>query len=230
MPPDARVAIYYAPLPDDPLTRLSTTWLGRDPLTGAPAAQPDVPGIAEATAEPRRYGFHATLKPPMRLAEGCTWSDLMTAVRAVAAASPPFDLPPLSVQDIHGFLALRETEPCPPLQALADACVEQLDPFRDPPTRAELQRRRSARLSAEQDAMLQRWGYPHVFGTWFFHMTLTRRLSDAEKAVFLPAAEAWLAPALNVPRRVTDLCVFTQSSSDAAFLIAERVRLQGSGA
>ena len=35
----------------------------------------------------------------------------------------------------------------------------------------------------EQDAMLVRWGYPYVFDTWFFHMTLTRRLSDAEKSI-----------------------------------------------
>ncbi len=231
MPPEesanARVAIYYAPLPDDPLTPLSTAWLGRSPLAGAPATQPDVPNIHEVTADPRRYGFHATLKPPMRLADGQTWSDLMTAIRAVAARVAPFDLPLLSVQDLHGFLALRETEHCPPLQALADACVEQLDSFRARPTEAELQRRRSARLTPEQDAMLQRWGYPYVLGTWFFHMTLTRRLSDPEKEIFRPAAEAWFAPALTVPRRVTDLCVFTQSGPDAAFVIAERVRLRG---
>jgi len=223
----ARVAIYYAPLADDPLTGLATRWLGHDPVTGAPAAQPPVPGIEEATAEPRRYGFHATLKPPMRLAEGRGWRELMTAVRAVAARIAPFDLPRLAVQDLWGFLALRETEPCPALQALADACVEQLDDFRAPPSEAELARRRASRLSAEQDAMLQRWGYPYVFESWFFHMTLTRRLSGPEKAVFMPAAEAWFAPALEVPRRVVDLAIFTQASSDAAFNIAERVRLRG---
>ena len=32
----ARVAIYYAPLPDDPLTALSSSWLGRDPISNAP--------------------------------------------------------------------------------------------------------------------------------------------------------------------------------------------------
>ena len=41
--------------------------------------------------------------------------------------------------------------------------------------------------------MLLRWGYPYVFGTWFFHMTLTRRLSADEKRVYMPAAEAHLA-------------------------------------
>ncbi|WP_428483131.1 DUF1045 domain-containing protein [Rhodopila sp.] len=224
---DARIAIYYAPLRDDPLTALATTWLGRDPVTGAPVPQPGLPGIKEITAEPRRYGFHATLKPPMRLAPNRTWSELMTAVRAVAASLAPFDLPRLAVNDLHGFLALRETIPCPELQVLADVCVKQLDGFRAPPSEAEVAHRRTARLSAEQDAMLLRWGYPYVFGTWFFHLTLTRRLSEQEKTVLLPAAEAWFAPALDVRRRVTDLCVFTQVGPDAPFQIAERVRLWG---
>ncbi len=46
----------------------------------------------------------------MRLVEGSDWRDLMAAVRAMAAKIAPFDLPPLAVQDLHGFLALRETE------------------------------------------------------------------------------------------------------------------------
>lgn len=220
----ARVAIYYAPLPDDPLTASSASWLGRDPVTNAPVPQPDLDGIADYTAEPRTYGFHATLKPPMQLSD---WAGFTAAVRSMAADIAPFDLPPLAVADLRGFLALRETIPCPALQALADACVERLDSFRIPPDEAELARRRKAKLSAEHDAMLVRWGYPYVFSTWFFHMTLTRRLSQNEKTIVMPAAEQWFAPALAVPRRVEDICVFTQAASGAAFTLAERVRLRG---
>ena len=226
--PRRRVAIYYAPLPDDPLTaagyRLARP---RSRHQRAGCRSPTMHGIAEITAEPRRYGFHATLKPPMRLARGrldrIAWPPSAPWPPDIA----PFDLPPLAVADLRGFLALRETSPCPPLQALADACVEQLDAFRAPPSEAELARRRKAGLTAEQDAMLVRWGYPYVFGTWFFHMTLTRRLSEAEKAVFLPAAEARFAPALAAGRVVSDVCVFTQATPDAAFTIAERVPLLG---
>jgi putative phosphonate metabolism protein len=221
----ARVAIYYAPLPDDPLTALGSSWLGRDPVTNVPMPQPALHGIAEITAEPRIYGFHATLKPPLRLVGD--WAEFMTAVRATAAAIAPFDLPPLAVTDLRGFLALRETSPCSALQALADACVVELDPFRVPPSNDELVRRRNARLSPEQDAMLVRWGYPYVLGTWFFHMTLTRRLSDIEKFAVLPAAKAWFAPALAIPRRVEDICVFTQTTPGAAFTLAERTKLRG---
>ena len=146
----ARVAVYYAPLPDDPLFAEAATWLGRDPESDAPAAQPDLPDqldladIAAVTEEPRLYGFHATLKPPMRLADGRQWFDVLEAANALAGRTAPFDLPALAVSDVHGFLALRETVHCPPLQALADACVADLDPFRAPPSEAELARRRRA--------------------------------------------------------------------------------------
>ena len=223
----ARVAVYYAPRPDDPLTHLSSAWLGRDAVTNAPLSQPALDGISEFTAEPRMYGFHATLKPPMRLADNATWFGFVAAVRAMAATIPPFDLPPMVVADIHGFLALRETTACPPLQALADVCVEDLDAFRAPASENELAKRRKAKLSAEQDAMLLRWGYPYVFSTWFFHMTLTRRLSDAEKAVVRPAAEAWFAPALAITRRVQDICLFTQAAPGATFTLSERIALRG---
>jgi putative phosphonate metabolism protein len=229
MAPPARVAIYYAPLPDDRLTTLSSAWLGRDPATNAPVRQPALENIAEFTAEPRVYGFHATLKPPMRLVEGTAWTSFVAAVRDTAASIAPFDLPPLEVRNLHGFLALQETSPCPGLQALADACVEQLDRFRAPPSEAELARRRRANLSAEQEAMLARWGYPYVFGTWFFHLTLTRRLTDAERLVMTSAAKSWFAPALSVSRQVEDICIFTQAAPGAAFVIAERVRLQRAG-
>jgi putative phosphonate metabolism protein len=223
----ARVAVYYAPRPDDPLFAAGATWLGRDPRSDAPAPQPDVPDIAEVTAEPRLYGFHATLKPPMRLAEEHQWFDVVEAARVLADRTAAFDLPRLAVQDLHGFLALRETVPCAPLQALADACVEYLDPFRAPTSDVELARRRRANLSAVQDAMLVRWGYPYVFSTWFFHMTLTRRLTAEEKARLQPEAEAYFARVLGIPRRVTDICLFTQAAPDAPFVIAQRLPLRG---
>lgn len=229
----ARAAVYYTPLPDDPLFAKAATWLGRDPESDAPVGQPNLPDqpdladIAAVTEEPRLYGFHATLKPPMRLAAGRQWFDVLEAAKALASRTAPFALPALAVSDVFGFLALRETVHCPPLQALADACVADLDPFRAPPSEAELGRRRRASLTPQQDAMLQRWGYPYVFETWFFHMTLTRRLNAAEKALYQPAAEQYFAPMLGIPRHVTDICLFVQPAPGEPFVIAERLRLRG---
>jgi putative phosphonate metabolism protein len=227
MGPDARVAIYYTPLADDLLFIDAASWLGRDPESDTSPPQPAIPNLAEVTAEPRLYGFHATLKPPMRLATGCHWHELVAATRSLADSIAPFDLPPLSVQDLFGFLALRETTPSAPLQTLADTCVELLDRFRTPATEAELVRRRRAELTPEQDRMLVRWGYPYVFNTWFFHLTLTRRLSAAEKKVFLPAAEAYFARSIAKSRRVSDICLFVQPGPGSPFVIKERLKLRG---
>ena len=222
-----RVAVYYAPAPDDPLHRAGAEWLGRDPETGAAVTQPPVAGIADATASPRVYGLHCTLKPPMRLAAGTRYPDLVRDTERLARGLPGFDLPQLEVADLHGFLALRETAPCPALHALADRCVTDLDAHRAEPDPAELARRRTAGLSAAHDAMLVRWGYPHVFETWFFHMTLTCRMADPEQRAMRRAAETHFAAALARSRRVTDICLFTQAGPDASFLLAERFALSG---
>ena len=223
---DARVAVYYGPARDDALWQRGAQWLGRDPATDAAVAQTELPDMEEITAEARLYGFHCTLKPPMRLKPGTDWYALVDAAEKLARDIPAFTLPPLAVQNLHGFLALRETVPCPDIQALADACVARLDEFRAPPGEAELARRRRSPLTVAQEKNLVRWGYPYVFDTWFFHMTLTRRLSAEEHAVYRPAAEAFFADALAEPQVVTDIGLFTQREPGAPFILAQRLPLR----
>ena len=226
--PEGRVAFYYAPEPDDPLAEAAASWLGWDAERAEQRAQPELPDIGAITAEARGYRFHATLKPPMRLRDGVGWGDVLAAASEIAAAVPAFDMPPLHITDLHGFLALREAAPAPALQAFADACVAGAEGLRAPASAAELARRRQGgALPAAQEANLVRWGYPYVFATWFFHMTLTRRLNAAERAAFMPAAERHFAAALAVRRRVAALCLFTQAGPGAAFVLAERIRLAG---
>ena len=224
--PEGRVALYYAPAKDDPLRAAAAAWLGRDPACGS-CARVAFDGLAEITADAARYGFHATLKPPMRLREGATWAALRDAAAEVAAGVPAFPLPPLAVASLDGFLALRETVPSPALQALADAAVAGLDHLRAPPDAAELARHRPLGRSAAERAGIARWGYPYVFATWFFHMTLSRRLSEAEHALWRPRAKAHFAAALALPRRVGDLCLFVQPAPGEPFVIAERLPLAG---
>lgn len=226
LPPGARVALYYAPRPHDPLWSFGDRWLGRDPLTDAALEQPDLPEIAAITADARRYGFHATLKAPMRLRAGYTWDDLVARAAELAGGIDAFALPPLRVIDLDGFLALGLAAPSPSLRAFVDACVAGVDDFRDPPTADELARRRAMRLSPERTAMLRRWGYPDVLDTWVFHMTLTRRLTTAEAAIYRPAADAHFAVALDAPRAVQDLCLFVQPDADAPFTLAARLPLR----
>jgi putative phosphonate metabolism protein len=223
----ARAALYWAPAIDDPLHRLGSAWLGRDAETGATLPQPSVPGadLHALTADPRRYGLHATLKPPFHLAG--TYAALREDAARLAAATAPFDLPPLEVASLGGFLALREQAPCPALHALADACVAELDHHRAPSDAAEIARRRPERLSVAGRHNLARWGYPQVFGEWRYHVTLTHRLTPEQDALIRPAAQAHLAEAAARPRRVTELCLFTQPAPGEPFLIAERLPLGG---
>lgn len=222
-----RIALYYAPDTDDPLHERASAWLGRDAVTGAALPQKPVAGVAisEITADARGYGFHATLKPPFRL-QGDVQAALQTA-RDFAARTAPFALPSLDIADLDGFLALRESAPCPALQALADGCVTALDAHRAPMTEAEIARRKPEKLTSRQREYLGAWGYPYVFAEWRFHMTLTRRLAPAEKAIILPAVTEALGDAPALPRKVSDICVFAQAAPGAPFTILERLKLRG---
>jgi hypothetical protein len=218
-----RVALYWVPALRDPLFAAGCAWLGRDAETGAEVSQPDIDGIWEMTAAARRYGLHATLRPPIRLATG--WEEFLGAAQMAAAGCAAFALPRLRVCEVGGFLALRETGPCPALRTLADRCVIFTDQHRLRPGAEELARRRAAGLSARQDALLEWFGYPYVLDEWFFHVTLTRRLDAAEMARVRPAAEAHFAAVLDLPRIVEDVCICTQMEQD--FLIAERLKVGG---
>jgi hypothetical protein len=221
-----RVAIYWAPELDDPLHAAGSSWLGRDAETNAKVVQPTFPGIAGLTADPRGYGLHATLKPPFRPAT--SYQAVIADLASLAARIAPFDLPPLAVRDLDGFLALTETVPCPALSSLAEAMVCGADRHRAAPDADELARRRRAGLSPRQEALLARWGYPYVMEEWRFHVTLTRRLSAGEHALVRPAAEAHFASIAGQPRRVEAVRVFTQAAPGSPFLIAERFALSGS--
>jgi putative phosphonate metabolism protein len=223
--PTFRVAVYYAPEPDDPLWAAGNRWLRRDPETGSTLDRPVTTDVPNLTDEPAMYGLHATLKPPMRLAPASSYAEFASAVGDLAASLNAFLLPPLAVENLDGFLALREQEPSPDLQALADTAVATLDRFREQPEAAELARRRRHGLTEAEEAMLERWGYPYVFKLWRFHITLSRRLDTAEMAKTRPLAEAHFAEALAVQRRVSSLALFTQRAAGQPFLVAQRFPL-----
>ncbi len=222
-----RLALYFAPEVADPLHAAASRWLGRDAETGASIPQAPVPGvdIAAITAEASNYGFHATLKPPFRLSG--PYAAARAAAAELAERTAPFALPPLRVTDLRGFLALTESEPCPALQAFADASVTALEPHRAAPTEAEIARRNPDRMTPRQREHLAAWGYPYVFDEWFFHMTLSRRLNEAEQRIVLPAVQDAVGAAAARPRVVRELCLFTQAAPGAPFLIAERLPLGG---
>src|SRR5260221_8761757 len=99
------------PDPRDPLWRFGSSVIGYDAASGAAAPFPasaafDLAQIPAWTAEPRQYGFHATLKPPFELADGFDAGDSMAAAAAFAAMRPPFRIAPLRLTALGPFLAL----------------------------------------------------------------------------------------------------------------------------
>lgn len=188
-----RFAIYDAPM-EDALARFGATWLGWDVRTGSATRQADVHGLDDITMTPRKYGFHGTLKPPFRLAEGRSLEGLQAAVADLAGRSAPSQSGGLTLTTLGGFLALTPTGDLAGLERVASTCVRGLDAFRASASEAELARRRSARLSARQEALLLAWGYPYVMEEFRFHLTLSGRLPEADRSAWMETARNHLPP------------------------------------
>ena len=232
MPPALRYAVYHlASVPE--LAALSAAWLGWDVETGRVPPPPDLPPLplphADITEEPRRYGFHATLKAPFRLAEGTAPAALDAAVAALAATLAPVVLSGLSLAQIGRFLALTPEAPSPPLQALAACCVEALDPFRAPLTAEEIARRRPERLTLNQRALLDRWGYPFVMEEFRFHMTLTGPLDAGPAAEIAAVLAPRFAAVTPRPYTIDALCLLAEGA-DKRFRLVRRYPLTASPA
>ncbi len=196
-----RYAIYFTP--EGALAERGAAWLGWDAAAGAARAHPSLSGLPrpvdEITARPRKYGVHATLKPPFRLAAGRSEADLDAALAAFAEGRPVVLLHGLEVARLGRFLALRPVGETGRLEALAAAVVEVFDPFRAPPTEEEIARRRAARLTPRQEALLSRWGYPYVMEEFRFHMTLSGPLAPDELERTAAVLAGHFAPVLPAP-------------------------------
>jgi len=228
----ARYALYYAPDPGSALWRFGSRWLGRcaesaGEAPGPAIAENESASIASLTAAPRRYGFHATLKPPFRLARGAHLAELVRALERFCARQVAIRLPPLAVSELDGCLALLPQVKDPRVEALAASCLSGLDRFRAPPTAAELERRREARLSAREDSLLRRWGYPYVMDRFRFHFSLSGNLHEvpADAAAALrESATAAVAAIAGEPVALDSICIFEEPAPGADFRVVHRAR------
>lgn len=218
-----RYALYYTPPTDTAWGQFCTKWLGWDMATGHAVAHPNLPNlplpIAEITATPRKYGLHATIKPPFALAPGQTLADLQHACGRLCCDLAPITLPGLALTRMGRFLALCPIEPHQGLNALAARCVRDLDRFRAPAAPAELQRRRRAGLTPQQESNLLDWGYPFVMDAFRFHITLSGRLSPAQGDPVETALHEHLAPLLPVPFPITGLSLAGEDDSGRFHLL-----------
>lgn len=197
-----RLAIYYAPARMSVLSQRAAEWLAR-------------PESANLTVSARRYGFHATLKPPMQLRQ--SMDALTTALRAFAAGHEPVSIGHLAPRLLGGFLALT-VEPQPEaLTGFAAEVVESFEPFRAPLDEAERARRLAAPLSARQVELTERYGYPYVLEEFRFHMTLTDSLPLPQQAEMLTEARAWFGEVLAAPIALDRLVLFGETAAGGPF-------------
>jgi len=210
-------------VPEGALYRAGADWLGWDSVAGEEVAQPDLPGLPDApeamTAIPRKYGFHGTIKPPFHLAEGTDAEGLDAAAREFCATQSPVVIPKLAVRRLGGFVAMVPEAPSAALVAMAAATVEALDPFRAPPSEAELTKRRRSGLTERQEALLARWGYPYVAEEFRFHMTLTGKLAPEAADTARDVLAAHFAPHMPAPFTIDSLCLMGEDAEGRFHLI-----------
>lgn len=212
-----RFAIYYAPRAGA-FAEAAATWLGWD-LRGGCAVPAALPDLADHMADPRKYGFHGTIKPPFRLAESVSPADLAQAAGRLAASLPAVQLPALALRQIDGFLAFIPEGDTAALSDLAAEVVRALDPLRAPLTEAEIARRRPERLTDRQRVLLGIFGYPYVMEQFQFHLTLTGRLSQADSPRLITAALTHFGDTVPQPFRLEDLCLCGEDAAGQFHLL-----------
>ena len=219
-----RYAIYFAAGSDSAVSRFGAELLGYDAYTGNELPFPAeashlAPDWRDITADPRKYGFHGTLKAPMALAPGKTEAELLAACAAFAGEARKIPVIRPIVDAISGFIAIIPAEPVGALQELAADCVRAFDGFRTAMTAEDRARRKPEKLSERQRDYLDRWGYPYVMEEFRFHMTLTGRLDAERRGPILEMLRARFA-ALGLDALPIDrIALFRQDDAGARFRI-----------
>ena len=224
--PYERYAIYWLPAPDSPLAAFARHWLGGDPETGMPHAARELYGldadlVERATASPRRYGCHATIKAPFRLRDGASEADLSAALGRFCARRRRAAGGMLRLHRLSRYIALTFADTRAEIDWLADECVTHFDSFRAPLSEAD-RARRAHDLSAVASRNLEQFGYSDIFSRFLFHITLAGPLEPTDAA----RVEAALAPAIEPftrePFTLDDLCLCGDPGQGGLFKVLSR--------
>ncbi|TJU95284.1 MAG: DUF1045 domain-containing protein, partial [Mesorhizobium sp.] len=136
-----------------------------------------------------------------------------------AEVTPPVVIPRLVVGQIDGFFALVPESPFEPLNSFAGEVVRAFDRFRAPLTEAEIERRSPDSLKPDEFRNLCQWGYPYVFETFRFHMTLSGRVGPQESPRLRAAIDSLFADVLQRPVPVDALTLFVETEPGAPFMV-----------
>ncbi len=230
--PAPRYAVYFVPAADSELYRFGSAVLQYDCYTGE-AVQPPVELAAEperwrhATEEPRRYGFHATLKAPFYLAPSSNEAQLVSAFQSFAAIGRTIATIQPVVTMLSGFTAIVPEHANPALNALAADCTTIFDAFRAPMSARERARRLASGLNQSQVENLDRWGYPYLFADFRFHMTLTGKIDIARREPTVSRLREVFQRRSAGPVTVDRLALTRQDTPAAAFRVLSTAALRG---
>jgi putative phosphonate metabolism protein len=230
-----RYAIYYVPAPGTELDRFGARLLGYDAFSGEELPFPDsvtqaVTDWRDITQDPRKYGFHATVKAPLSLAKDKTESELLAACEAFAGKPRPIPVIKPVIDSISGFIAVVPAQPSPELERLAADCTSEFDSFRAPPTSEDRARRNPSALTPRQREHLDRWGYPYVIEDFRFHMTLTGRLDAGRRGPVLTMLRNRFSAVGLETLAVDRIAVFRQDDPRSRFRILDHWKLHSEDA
>jgi len=225
-----RYSIYYVSTPGSDIDRFGAQLLGYDALSGDQLPFPDdvvqlVPDWRDLTRDPRKYGFHATLKAPLPLAQGKAEAELLAACETFASTPRPIPVIRPVVDSISGFIAVVPAEPSPELERLAADCVREFDSFRAPLTPEDRMRRNPSALTPRQRAHLERWGYPYVMEDFRFHMTLTGRLDAGRREPILTMLRDRFSAIGLTTLAIDRIAVFRQNDAASRFQVVNHWKL-----
>ena len=217
----SRYAIYY--IPDLPLFQIGSDWLGWNSITGQETTLSA--NHRRITDRPRKYGFHATVKPPFSLASNSTQGDLQDAFQTFCATVSPATGGTLKISRLGRFLAMTQDVQSNEVTELAASTVSHFDKFRAPLSDQDIAKRRQRRLTPEQDALMLRWGYPYVMQEFKFHMTLTGPLQNDEIDAIEHDANTRFREFLGQPLKIASLALLGEDSESGRFHVVDKLSL-----
>ena len=217
----SRYAIYY--IPELPLFQIGSDWLGWNSITGQETTLSA--DHRRITDRPRKYGFHATVKPPFSLASNSTQGDLQDAFQTFCASVSPATGSTLKISRLGRFLAMTQDVQSNEVTELAASTVSHFDKFRAPLSDQDIAKRRQRRLTPQQDALMLRWGYPYVMQEFKFHMTLTGPLAPNEIDAIEHDANTRFQEFIGQPLKIASLALLGEDSDSGRFHVVDKLSL-----
>ena len=223
-----RHALFVLPEPGR-FAEAAADWLGWDVVTGMARNHPALPGLPRPlhglTGAARKYGFHATIKAPFRLAPDVCTTDLALGIETLCKRLARLSLD-LEVRSIGSFVAFVPVGDTDRIGRFSATIVAGLDSFRAPLSEDDMARRRPDALTARQQEYLLEWGYPYVMDEFRYHMTLTGSVDADEIGPVIREADSYFDTVLPRPFPVTSLCHCAERR-DGRFELVHRYSLPG---